>query len=397
MTDPCGIANGTGTTLSRIAEVTQKTTPAGNFTPLRCNNPGALGPQKTSIESEEVTPDRQDIDFRHGFESVTGDIVCELIGGNADDLIAAAFGGAWQAPTYTGGALTEADGGGTAPIEIITRTTTTWAGDDYRVGDILLLTTDTTNETEVYVTANTASSGVDLEITTVDGENFPAITVVDSIELVGERVDIDNDAMTTFSFERYQSDIDKAFNFQGVGVNTFAIAIQPDVMTQMTFGLLGMAFDATTATEKTLDAATTNSPITSNPSGGFVLVDGATVGHITGINTNLDNGRVGEPEVGTNTASCLQEGTANMTGDIVVWLVDGTWWDRFKNETEFSVVYAAPDPDGNYFNIVLPRCKLTDYTADIGKNGSIPQTVNIKALKDEITGTTASIQGTWRP
>lgn len=99
------IASGSRHDISIVPEVVYGVTPATpGFKKLRYNST-TLALDKGALQSAEIRSDRQIASFRHGLRSVSGDIVSELSYGSLDDLLAAAFMGAWTGDVLKSGLL----------------------------------------------------------------------------------------------------------------------------------------------------------------------------------------------------------------------------------------------------------------------------------------------------
>ena len=89
------IATGSRHNMAYVVESTFGTTPTTpSFTPIR-HTGTTIGLSKDAIESEELREDRQIAHFRHGNESVAGDINVELSYESFDDLLEAVLCGTW--------------------------------------------------------------------------------------------------------------------------------------------------------------------------------------------------------------------------------------------------------------------------------------------------------------
>lgn len=78
-----------------IAEATYGTTPATPALARLRHTGTTLGVSKSTHVSEELRPDRQIVDFRHGQKQVGGDINFELSAASFDSLFEAVLGGTW--------------------------------------------------------------------------------------------------------------------------------------------------------------------------------------------------------------------------------------------------------------------------------------------------------------
>lgn len=97
------IANGAQHTIHYVPEVTYGTTPAAPaFKPFPHTGTN-LAMTKDGLESEKLRGDRQVEDFRHGNQSISGDITSELEYGDLDDILQAVLCGTWTADVLKAG------------------------------------------------------------------------------------------------------------------------------------------------------------------------------------------------------------------------------------------------------------------------------------------------------
>jgi hypothetical protein len=97
------IANGAQHTIHFVPEVTYGTTPtAPAFKPFPHTGTN-LAMTKDGLESEKLRGDRQVEDFRHGNQSISGDISSELEYGDLDDILQAVLCGTWTANVLKAG------------------------------------------------------------------------------------------------------------------------------------------------------------------------------------------------------------------------------------------------------------------------------------------------------
>lgn len=97
------IANGAQHSIHYVAEVTYGTTPATPaFKPFPHTGTN-LAMTKDGLESEKLRGDRQVEDFRHGNQSIGGDISAELEYGSLDDILQAVLCGTWTTDVLKSG------------------------------------------------------------------------------------------------------------------------------------------------------------------------------------------------------------------------------------------------------------------------------------------------------
>lgn len=97
------IANGAQHTVHFVSEATYGTTPATPaFKPFPHTGTN-LAMTKDGLESEKLRGDRQVEDFRHGNQSISGDITAELEYGDLDDILQAVLCGTWASDVLKAG------------------------------------------------------------------------------------------------------------------------------------------------------------------------------------------------------------------------------------------------------------------------------------------------------
>jgi hypothetical protein len=97
------IANGAQHSIHFVSEVTYGTTPAAPaFKPFPHTGTN-LAMTKDGLESEKLRGDRQVEDFRHGNQSISGDVTSELEYGDLDDILEGVLCGTWAADVLKAG------------------------------------------------------------------------------------------------------------------------------------------------------------------------------------------------------------------------------------------------------------------------------------------------------
>jgi hypothetical protein len=97
------IANGAQHSIHFVSEVTYGTTPAAPaFKPFPHTGTN-LAMTKDGLESEKLRGDRQVEDFRHGNQSISGDVTSELEYGDLDDILEGVLCGTWAGDVLKAG------------------------------------------------------------------------------------------------------------------------------------------------------------------------------------------------------------------------------------------------------------------------------------------------------
>lgn len=97
------IANGAQHSIHFVAESVYGTTPATPTWKPFPHTGTNLAMTKDGLESEKLRGDRQVEDFRHGNQSISGDITAELEYGELDDILQAVMCGTWTADVLKSG------------------------------------------------------------------------------------------------------------------------------------------------------------------------------------------------------------------------------------------------------------------------------------------------------
>jgi hypothetical protein len=121
---------------------------------------------------------------------------------------------------------------------------------------------------------------------------------------------------------------------------------------------------------------------------GALLVAGAPVAVVTGMELTLDLGPSSDAVVGSNTVPEVFLGVANLSGNMTVLFTDTTFLDYFDDETEVSLMVRMDvdsTSNSDFVQVFLPRIKFG--TANISRqgNGGVPITMSFQALKKATT------------
>ncbi len=196
-----------------------------------------------------------------------------------------------------------------------------------------------------------------------------------------------------FSIEDYSADIDQARLFTGQTVSTMGVSIAPNQMVTATFGMVGKGMTIG-ATEKTQDAASTNSPFDAY-SGDLQIGNNvaglASSAIITQIDFNVTNSFAPTFVVGSDETPALEVGRAEVTGSFSAYFQDAALINRFLNETESAIQVSVQDPSSNSLTFLFPRVKIN--SADVGVDGPTSRIISMgfTALYDTTEATNLKI------
>lgn len=339
---------------------------------------------KETYQSEEIRTDFQIADFRHGVRSVEGTISGELSCGTYSDFLASAVARDFTAVTSS--ALGSTTIAAVGPTYTVTRTTGSYLTDGLRVGAVIRLTgfgtlNNAKNLLVITLTATVATvvvlNGTALTPETVaSGGTYAAAGKLTYAPTTGHTDD-------SYTIEQYYSDIGQSEVNTGNKVNTVGLALPATGLVTADFGFMGQDLKQTgTSAYFTAPTAQGSTGIFAAVNGALI-VNGAVIALITGLNININRNMTSEAVVGSNIKPEIYEGRIAVDGDFSTLFQDRTFSDYFNNETEVSLVCAVTEnntANANFMTFTLPRIKLSTDTKDDGEKGIVSQN-SFQALK----------------
>jgi len=347
---------------------------------------------KETYQSNEIRPDRQIGDFRHGVQSIEGTLNGELSPETYELLMAAILRKDFVAgvsdaansnvASDASGTLTRSDALGS------------WLEDGFKIGDIVRCTGFTAtanNDLNLMITAVTDTVMTVLALNgstlTTEAEGQAITTAV-----VGQKTWTPTTGHTEnwFTLEHYFGDIDSSEVYYDVKPNSMAISLPATGMATIDVGLMGLNHNyldsgASPYFSAVLDATETGIVAAVN---GVITVEGTQIALITSIDFDIAANLTSEPVVGSNVKPDLFEGRVAVTGNMSVYFEDDTFRDYFEDETEVSISCAFTtnnDDDADFIAFSMPRVKMGGSTKDDGEKGII-QTMPFTALIDVNAG-----------
>lgn len=342
---------------------------------------------KDTYQSNEIRPDFQVSDFRHGLRKVGGTINGELSAKTYGDFIAAAVKKDFVAGVSVAGASITV--GGVAGAWTITRAAGSWLSDGVKIGDVVRLTAGAFNANNlnknVQVTAVTA---LGLTSITLNGSSMTpegpiasaTLTVVGKKAMVPQSGHIDR----SFSIEHWHPDVGATGAsevFTGCKVSKVTFTLPSSGM-----ATIAVEFSGKDATPGTAQYFTSPTPVTVTgvmaAVNGVVKVGTATGGTITSASIEISCAQSSEPGIGSNVADQVATGRVIVTGQVTAKFDSTMLRDAFYNETETSA-YLAFTADNtassDFIAFAINRLKVNGASKDDGEKVLI-QTIPFQAL-----------------
>ncbi len=345
---------------------------------------------KDTYQSNEIRPDLQVADFRHGVRKVGGSINGELSAKTYADFIAAILKKDFAAVTaVTGASITIA---GAGPTYTVTRAAGSFLTDGFKVGNVIRLSAGAFNA--LNLNKNLLIVGLTATVATVITLNGSAMfaegpIATSTVTVFGKKTFIPTTGHTdnSFSIEHYYSDLVQSEVFSGCKPTKIGIELPPTGMATINTEFVGK--DITTAASQYF-----TSPTAISTTGvlaavnGVVRLGGNTVANLTGLSINIDSTQTGEAVVGSNTVPALYSGKVSVTGQFTAYFDSVSLRDAFINETEidlYGVFTADNTAAADFIAFGLPRIKVGSATKNDGETGLV-QTFSFQALYNSAGG-----------
>lgn len=352
----------------------------------------SLALNKDTYESQEIRPDYQIADFRHGVRRVGGNLRAELSLNSFEQFFAAvlrrdfAAGASYDS---SGGAISF-DGSNT----ITQDDNSSWIAKGFRVGDILTITgaTDSNlNGLILRVTGFADNVGTADDMTVAETVPTSAAEATATIAVKGFKTYVPTSGHTSDSFtiEQHHADTDDSRVFTGCHVAGANFQLPPTGLAMLDFPMVGQNMvtyaDANAPHFTAPTAANTNSILASV--NGSLRLAGTDVGTLTGLDINIETPWTADPVVGSNVLPQFFPGRTRVSGQFSAYFENDDMLNDFLAETEREMQVKIDAPNGtDFFSIFLPRIKLGGAPENDGEGGLIQNVPFMALLKQGVSG-----------
>lgn len=334
----------------------------------------SLALSKEAFSSNEVRPDQQVFDARHGTRRTAGNIQGELSTRSYDDFIEAAMRGTWAAglsiqnttPAMSSATLAATTGATTGTF---TGSAGSFLTAGLRVGDVFRVTGSTGNTNKNFrIVAMTAT------VLTV----FPAPATATAattwtIAVQGRKL-VPGTTGRSFTIEQHYPDIDVSEVFLGTRVGDMAISVPPTGMATVNFGFQGLNMTTASGAGAPVYASPTAAASTNILAGvtGSLSIAGTPVSIVTGFDFSLSNSLSSTAVVGSVAVPDIFYGRIVVNGNLSAYFDDQTVLNYFLNETEIALSVQMDDANGtDFMAFTFGRIKLMGAQKNIGPDGGV--------------------------
>lgn len=355
---------------------------------------GTVDLAKASFQSQEIRPDQQLADFRHGSRSVKGAWNGELSPGTYKDLLGSLLRGSWASGATTGA---QTNLSSVNPNKV-SRAAGSFLTDGFKLGDVVRMTGWTTtmaayNATNLRIVGLTASQLTLAPLGSGVALAFPAKSAGDSVTItvVGKKLVTPASGLLdeSYTLEAWFSDIAQSEQYLGCKVSQAVISLPPTGMSTVNFTFLGQNLGVTgTSAYFSSPTAPTTSGVLAAPNGSLSC-GGVDVGVVTNLSLTVNGQFTTEPVVGSNILPDIYPGTLVINGQFTALFQDATLRDLFINEVETELrVYLTTNNTAaaDFVAFNLQRLKLNGDDKNDGTKG-IVQTFPFQALLNVNGGT----------
>lgn len=348
------------------------TIPAASGAQLLRRVTSSLELNKATYQSNEIRPDYQLADFRHGMRSVGGSVNGELSAKTYADFFAAALKKDFAAGvSATGLSITI---GGSAGAWTLTRSAGSWITDGFKAGDVVRLTAGTFNAANsnknllVYSVSATVLTCLVLNASVLVAEG-PIAAATCAVTNKKTFIPTTGHVDRSFSIEHWFQDVPASEVFSGCKVSRVQVGLPATGMATVGFDFMGQNmtpagteyFTTPTAITTTGNMAAVN---------GALVIGGVVVANVTGLSLTVDCGQDGQSVVGANVVPALIAKRVLVTGQFTATFQNTTYRDAFVNETEIQLIAAFTADNtaaSDFVAFNLPRVKISDANKDDGE------------------------------
>lgn len=366
-------------------EVSYGTIPAAAAAQLLRRVTSTIDLSKDVYQSNEIRPDFQIADYRHGVRRVKGKLSQDLQCRTFADFFGFALKRDFAAVTaITGASITIA---GAGPTYTVTRAAGSWLTDAYKVGMVVRLSVGALNAANINKNLLITAIGSATVMTVLPLNGVALVAegpiVTTTITAIGKVTYVPASGHTdkSFTVEHWYSDLLQSEVFSGCKIDQIAMALPPTGMATIDMDVIGQNITVAAAQYFTSPVAQTTTGVMAAVNG-VCRVGGVTVASLTGLTLQIDPTYTGDPVVGSNTVPFQFPGRVRVTGQLTAYFDSITLRDAFINESEIDLIAAFTadnTPASDFIAIAIPRLKLGGAAKNDGEGGLI-QTIPFMAL-----------------
>lgn len=353
-----------------------------------------MSPDIATFKSAEMRRDRQLVTYRHGTQTVRGNLRGELSPKSYKDIFASLLAGAFAAGATTtidttGNTITYTAAVTSTSPGTIARASGSWITDGFKQGDVVRLSGSSvsannarnyriTNLTALTMSVGptpTATSGVGNEAVAAGSQTTGSLIVT----VTGKKlVTPDPDASGTlldpsFTLEQYFSDQNVYELYTGCKPTDIRMNFAPSSLCTLDTTFLGHGFTTGSGAYFSAPTAAVATDATSGVTG-LIRVGDVDLALVTQMSMNINGGHTVDPVIGSPFVPFIFPGIIDISGTMSLMFFDETYFNDAINETEVDLnlmlnLNGAINTDFLVFN--ASRVKLNSVSKDDGPKAII--------------------------
>lgn len=200
-----------------------------------------------------------------------------------------------------------------------------------------------------------------------------------------------------YSIEEWHADVAQSFVFMGNKMNGFAVTVDPNQITTISFPVMGLGkHQEDTAQQFTSPTAAAVGDAAIGTSGALVIGTSA-VTNVTGLQFTADGGLTTGSVVGSRYSPSVFAGRMGVTGQYTVYFENTTDRAAFLAETEKALILiqtTGTATTSDFVQFCFPRHKITSWNKNDTETGGCIATCQFIALENTTGGSGVSSEAT---
>ncbi len=368
-------ASGAFGQLSYIQEATKGVTPvAGNGANLRTTSPGMKATTST-VKSKEISATRMVSSTTNSDLNVDGSFDFELSGKEFDPFIQGSLYGTYAHYGTNGLGTTFSASTTSSTITAAVAPTTTSAFTNITVGSWIKLVppagaTQAVKDyfADAWFKVHTTTAPTSTVITLDPSTPIVAPGIVTAVAgyAITQSLVQNGNTVRSFTFEWNQADIGQILAFRGMQSNSMSLKLEVGSIVTGQFGFTGMAHTINAAT--TLPGATAASQsldvMNAVTDVGLVMENGANLlgvnNFIQSVQLDVTNNLRTQKAIGVYGNSDIGVGELAVSGQLQVYFESATYYKKWLQGTNTSLVFGMADPLGNGYLVELDKVRFVN-------------------------------------
>lgn len=200
---------------------------------------------------------------------------------------------------------------------------------------------------------------------------------------------------TSYSIERNASDITQFMTYTGMTPSKMSVGVSTGGLSSISFDFMGKSMNRAATTNLpgapiasyNFDIHSGVSSVSSAANTACVLWEGGVpiVGtYVKSISLDFDNSLRSQEAICTLGAVAIGSGTIQISGSLSVYFADGALFDKFKANTNSSIIFSSLDSSNNGYVFTIPVANISSWKTNASsKDQDMMVDIQFIGLRDE--------------